>query len=93
MKGEKNMNKASKSKKTKAKPRGATKPPKSGTVAAQLITLTLRKSGVTHKEACAHLGWKQCRPYLFKVCAANGVRLRKEKLEDNTVRYFGSKRP
>jgi len=49
------------------------------TAAEKLIALVTRKQGVTHAEACEELGWKQCRPYLIKVCDAAKIILRKQR--------------
>jgi hypothetical protein len=46
---------------------------------------------VTHAEACELLGWKQCLPYLVKVCEKAGIKLRKERQDDRTVRYYGQR--
>jgi len=62
-----------------------------GSAGGKLVDAVCSKKGVTHAEACEIVGWKQCRPYLLKVCAAAKVKLRKERQDDGQVRYFGSK--
>jgi hypothetical protein len=85
--------KPTKKTKAKSKPKAKAKVTKpKQTAAAKLVALVTRKQGVTHAEACKAVGWKQCRPYLLKSCAAAGIRLRKERQENGEVRYFGSKR-
>jgi hypothetical protein len=88
--------KASKPKKTtKAKTKAAIKlrPDglRQGSAGGLLVDAVCRKSGLTHQEACKIVGWKQCLPFLVKSCEQAGVKLKKEKQEDGTVRYFGSK--
>jgi hypothetical protein len=61
------------------------------TAAEKLIEAVCAKKGVTHAEACELLGWRQCLPYLVKVCENAGIKLRKERQDDRTVRYFGQR--
>jgi hypothetical protein len=61
------------------------------TAAEKLIDAVCAKKGVTHAEACELLGWKQCLPYLVKVCEKAGIKLRKERQDDRTVRYYGQR--
>src|SRR5262245_53696394 len=85
--------------KAKAKPKApATKPDskrrpdglRAGSAGAKLVDAVCRKSGATHAELCAVVGWKQCRPFLLKSAAQARVKLRKQREADGQVRYFGT---
>jgi hypothetical protein len=84
--------KTAKAKKPKtAKVKGA-KPKKASTAADRLEEMLLRKSGVTHREAKTALRWKSCLPYLIKIAEARRIKIRKERLENGEVRYYGEAR-
>jgi len=57
----------------------------------RLVDAVCRKAGATHAELCKIVGWKQCLPFVIKSCQQAGIKLKKQKQEGGTVRYFGSK--
>jgi hypothetical protein len=82
----------SKPSKPEAKPRGDGLLVDSA--AAKLVDFICTKKGATHAELVAMLKWPggQCLPYLVRSCDRAKVKLRRERQEDGTVRYFGSHR-
>jgi hypothetical protein len=56
-----------------------------------LVDTVCRKQGATHAELVEALGWPggQCLPYLVRVCAKAGVRLKKERKPGEAMRYYG----
>lgn len=63
---------------------------KPGSSAEKLVDFLCRPEGATHKELCAHIGWKQCLPYTMKSAAQAGVAVSKKR-EGAEVRYFGQR--
>jgi hypothetical protein len=78
--------------KATANPKVAAKPKKASTAADRLEEMLLRKSWVTHREAKTALRWKSCLPYLIKIAEARRIKIRKERLENGEVRYYGEAR-
>jgi hypothetical protein len=62
-----------------------------GSAGGLLVDTVCRKQGATHAELVEALGWPggQCLPYLTKVCAKAGVRLKKERKPGEAMRYYG----